>query len=138
MLAVPLSSIGQLKSLTRGADESATHSAPHANAVSPPLGTRCQPRRARAFSFPLTPGARASDMGVVNSSSELRADGGRTERDFTMAGESGGCCARWRYMRINPRIPFPDRVCALALFHLFERRRGPRREAVAATHVLRR
>ena len=77
-------------------------------------------------------------VGVVNSSSELRADGGRTERDFTAAGGSGGCCARWRHLRINPRIPLPDRVCALALFHLFERRRGPRRGAVAAAHVLRR
>jgi hypothetical protein len=29
----------------------------------------------------------------------------------------GGCCTRWRYLRINPRIPFPDHVCALALFY---------------------
>jgi hypothetical protein len=67
--------------------------------------------------FPLTPGARALGLGVVNGLSELHAGGGWSIHDFTVGRGSGCCCTRWCYLRINPRIPFPDHVCALALFH---------------------
>jgi hypothetical protein len=110
------------------------HPAPHANAVSPPLGTRCQPRRARAFSFPADTWGSRVRLGHRQQLARASRGGWRRSRNL----RSWWCpsCDRVKFINqpTTPPRPSPLIPCPLAAIsprsrarHCHEEDRGPSR-----------